>query len=68
MSEMRAGGSETGSELAERVAGIAQVLTENGHSSEEVSIAMKVEYAKVQLADDWQQDIREGRTAAPMRE
>ena len=62
MSEMGAQGSETGSELAERVAGIAQVLTENGHTSEEVGLAMKVEYAKAQFLDDWQKELRDGRT------
>ena len=62
MSEMGAQGSETGSELAERVAGIAQALTENGHTSEEVGVAMKVEYAKAQFLDDWQRELRDGRT------
>ena len=52
MSEMGAGASETGTELQERVAGIAQVLTENGHTEEEVAVAMRVEYMKVQLAEE----------------
>ena len=51
MSDMGAGASETGSELADRVSGIAQALSDNGHTAEEVAIAMRVEYKKVELAD-----------------
>ncbi len=40
MSDLGAGASETGSELAERATGIAEVLTENGHSAEGVAIAL----------------------------
>ena len=46
MSEMGAQGSETSSELAERVTAIAEALSEAGHSAKEVALAMKVEFAK----------------------
>ena len=46
VSEMGAQGSETVSELADRVAAIAEALSENGHSAEEVDLAMKVGYEK----------------------
>ena len=59
MSAMAPEASESSSDLAARINLIAQALLENGHSLEEAEVAMKIEYVKVQLAEEWQE---EGRT------
>ena len=59
MSAMAPEASESSSDLAARVNLIAQTLVENGHSMEEAETAMKIEYVKVQLAEEWQAQLKE---------
>ena len=65
MSEMAAGGSETLSDLESRVSMIAQALAEHGHSQEEISMAMKIEYMKAEVLQDWQAETAETLSTEP---